>query len=195
MRTCSRSIFFSFFLIKSIHTNSKFWKNVGVHVRVQKMVCGFVRCTLSKCVQCACGYITLVQPQSLKFESTLGIILKIVGFLLFESFHRTNFKRLPKNVTFTPVRVAMFGMNHNKVLTQWRHMLISQFRTNIFLMQITSTYFWASEVFKNQSFKSQLFSSSLKKNASNWNLGLTLMLLLCFINKIQNLYQFSGKKS
>ena len=92
-------------------------------------------------------------------------------------------------------RVDMVGTNHNKVLTQWRHMPMGQFCANIFLIRITSTYFWASEVFKNQSFKSQLFSSSLKKNTSNWNLGLILMLLLFFINKIQNLYQFSEKKS
>ena len=53
----------------------------------------------------------------------------------------------------------------------------------------------AKEVFKNQSFKSQLFSSSQKKNTSNWNHGLILMLLLFFINKIKNLRQFSEKKS
>ena len=61
------------------------------------------------------------------------------------------------------VRVDMVGTNHDKVLTQWRHMPMGQFHANIFLIRITSTYFWASEVFKNQSFKSQLFSSSLKK--------------------------------
>ena len=61
------------------------------------------------------------------------------------------------------VRVDMVGTNHNKVLTLWRHMPMGQFCANIFLIQLTSTYFWASEVFKNQSFKSQLFSSSQKK--------------------------------
>ena len=50
------------------------------------------------------------------------------------------------------LRVDMVGMNHNKVLTQWRHMPMGQFRANIFLIQITSTYFWASEVFKNRRF-------------------------------------------
>ena len=89
----------------------------------------------------------------------------------------------------------MVGTNHNKVLTQWRHMPMCQFRANIFLIRITSNYFWASEVFKNQSFKSQIFSSSPKKNTPNWNHGLILMLLLFFINKIQNLYQFSEKES
>ena len=48
--------------------------------------------------------------------------------------------------------VDMVGTNHDKVLTQWRHMPMGQFRANIFLMRITSTYFWASEVFKNQHF-------------------------------------------
>ena len=49
-------------------------------------------------------------------------------------------------------RVDMVGTNYDKVLTQWRHMPMGQFRGNIFLMQITSTYFWASEVFKNRRF-------------------------------------------
>ena len=57
------------------------------------------------------------------------------------------------------IRVDMVGTNHDKVLTQWRHMPMGQFHANIFLIQITSTYFWASEVFKNQRFKNQLFSS------------------------------------
>ena len=51
----------------------------------------------------------------------------------------------------------------------------------------------ASEVFKNQSFKSQLFSSSQKKNTSNWNHSLILMLLLIFIKKIKHLRQFLEK--
>ena len=45
-----------------------------------------------------------------------------------------------------PIRVDMVGTNHNKVLTLWRHMPMGQFRVNIFLIQLTSTYFWASEV-------------------------------------------------
>jgi hypothetical protein len=32
------------------------------------------------------------------------------------------------------------------------YMPMGQFRANIFLILITSTYFWASEVFKNQRF-------------------------------------------
>ena len=56
------------------------------------------------------------------------------------------------------VRVDMVGTNHDEVLTQRRHMAMGQFCANIFLIRITSTYFWTSEVFKNQSFKSHLFS-------------------------------------
>ena len=36
-------------------------------------------------------------------------------------------------------------------------MPMGEFRANIFLIQITSTYFWASEVFKIPSINSQLF--------------------------------------
>ena len=61
-------------------------------------------------------------------------------------------------------RVDMVGTNHNKVLTQWRHMPMGKFRANIFLIRITSTYFWASEVFKNRSSKSWLFW------LSGWNI-------------------------
>ena len=126
------------------------------------------------------------------------------------TWHGTRINRVYQNVLYTIIqcqncrflsllkvatRVDMVGTNHDKVLTLWRHMPMGQFRANIFLIRLTSTYFWASEVFKNQSFKSQLFSSPLKKNASNWNHGLILMLLLFFIYKIQKLYQFSKKKS
>ena len=67
------------------------------------------------------------------------------------------------------VRVDMVGTNHNKVLTQWRHMPMGQFRANIFLIPITSTYFWASEVFKNRSSKSWLFW------LSGWNIWKTFV--------------------
>ena len=50
------------------------------------------------------------------------------------------------------IRVDMVGTNRDEVLTLWRHMPMGQFCANIFLIQLTSTYFWASEVFKNQSF-------------------------------------------
>ena len=62
------------------------------------------------------------------------------------------------------IRVDMVGTNHDKVLTQWRHMPMGKFRANIFLIRITSTYFWASEVFKIRSSKSWLFW------LSGWNI-------------------------
>ena len=40
----------------------------------------------------------------------------------------------------------MVGTNRHKVLTLRRHMPMGQFRANIFLIRLTSTYFWASEV-------------------------------------------------
>ena len=40
---------------------------------------------------------------------------------------------------------------------------MGQFHANIFLIWTTSNYLKASKVYKNQSFKSQLFSSSQKK--------------------------------
>ena len=61
------------------------------------------------------------------------------------------------------IRVDIVRENHDKVPTQWRHMLMGQFCGTIFLIWNTSTYFWALEVFKNQSFKSQLFWSFPQK--------------------------------
>ena len=60
-------------------------------------------------------------------------------------------------------RVDMVGTNPDKVLTLGRHMLMGKFRTNIFLIRLTSTYFWASAVFKNQSFKLIIFIFTPKK--------------------------------
>ena len=57
-------------------------------------------------------------------------------------------------------RVDMVRTIHNDLLTQWRHIPNCQFHTNTFLIWTTFNYLWASEVLKNQSFKSQLFSSS-----------------------------------
>ena len=42
---------------------------------------------------------------------------------------------------------------------------MSKFRDNIFLIQITSNYLWASEVSKNQSFQSWLFHSYIISGA------------------------------
>ena len=61
------------------------------------------------------------------------------------------------------IRVSMIVTIHNYLLTQWKHIPMGQFGANIFLIWTTSNYLWASEVFKNLSFKSQLFSSSEKK--------------------------------
>ena len=66
--------------------------------------------------------------------------------------------------TIHTFRVDMVVTIHDDLLTQCRHIPMGQFRTNIFLIPPTSNYLWASEVFKNQSLKNQLFSSSLKKN-------------------------------
>ena len=47
---------------------------------------------------------------------------------------------------------------HNNLLKQWCHTPMGQFHATIFLMSITSLYVRVSEVLKNLSFKSQLFS-------------------------------------
>ena len=60
-------------------------------------------------------------------------------------------------------RVANVVADHDSLLTQWRPIKMSKFRANIFLIRTTSNYFWASEVFKNQRFKSHLFSFSQYK--------------------------------
>ena len=60
-------------------------------------------------------------------------------------------------------RVANVVADHNDLLTQWRPIKMSKFRANTFLFRTTSNYFWASEVFKNQRFKSHLFSFSQYK--------------------------------
>ena len=56
------------------------------------------------------------------------------------------------------IRVANVVADHNSLLTQWRPIKMSKFRANNFLKRTTSNYFWASEVFKNQRFKSHFFS-------------------------------------
>ena len=60
-------------------------------------------------------------------------------------------------------RVANVVADHDSLLTQWRPIKMSKFGANIFLIRTTSNYFWASEVFKNQRFKSHLFSFSPNK--------------------------------
>ena len=58
------------------------------------------------------------------------------------------------------IRVANVVADHNSLLRQWRPIKMSKFRAKIFLIRTTSNYFWASEVLKNQRFKSHLFSFS-----------------------------------
>ena len=57
-------------------------------------------------------------------------------------------------------RVANVVADHDDLLIQQRPIKMSKFGANIFLIQTTSNYFWFSEVFKNQRFKSHLFSFS-----------------------------------
>ena len=70
---------------------------------------------------------------------------------------------------------------------------MSKFRANIFLIQTTSNYFWASEVLKKQRFKSHLFSFSQNNKFPNWKHELIFMQILFFINKTKTLRQFSEK--
>ena len=60
-------------------------------------------------------------------------------------------------------RVAIVVADHDDLLTQQRHIEMSKFHANIFLLRTTSNYFWALEVFKNQRFKSHLFPFSQYK--------------------------------
>ena len=54
-------------------------------------------------------------------------------------------QKLPSS-TRKYIRVDMIGTIHNDLLTQLRHIPIGKFHTNIFLIQTTSNYLWASEV-------------------------------------------------
>ena len=54
-------------------------------------------------------------------------------------------------------RVANVVTDYDDLLTPWRPIKMSKFCPNIFLIQTTSNYFWASEVSKNQVFKSHFF--------------------------------------
>ena len=76
------------------------------------------------------------------------------------------------------IRVSMVVTIHNNVLTQWHPLrytyqcigtiAMGQFGANIFWykVQTTSYYLWGSKVFKNLNFKSQIFSSSQRKQCS-----------------------------
>ena len=62
------------------------------------------------------------------------------------------------------IRVANVVADHDDLLKQFRPIKMNKFCANIFLIRTTSNYFWASEVSKNQVFKSQFFSSSHASN-------------------------------
>ena len=95
-------------------------------------------------------------PYPLKYKKKNGPVSKTFDFQsLFCNLLSCPYKVKDKNT-----RVDMVETNHNELLTQCRHIPMGQFGANIFLIRTTSNYLWTSEVFKNQSFKSQLFSSS-----------------------------------
>ena len=102
-----------------------------------------------------------------------------------------SFKESPYDVTIT--RVANVVADHDDLLTQWRPIKMSKFRANIFLIQTTSNYFWASEVFKTQKFRSHLFSFFKYKKYPKLKTWIIFMQLSFFINKNKNLRQFSEK--
>ena len=85
------------------------------------------------------------------------------GFFLISSFVKMKFLYQTQG-RYTENRVANVVADHNDLLTQWRPIKMSYFCANIFLIWTTSNYFWASEVSKNQVFKSQFFSSSHASN-------------------------------
>ena len=73
-------------------------------------------------------------------------------------FSSLSLELMNNHQTETNNRVDMVGTIHDDLLTQWRHIPISQFRANIHLIPSNSNYLWSSEVFKNQSIKSQTFT-------------------------------------
>ena len=58
----------------------------------------------------------------------------------------------PSNSWYILSRVADVVTIHDNLLTQRRPMQMIKFHVKIFLMQTTSNYLWASEVFKNKRF-------------------------------------------
>ena len=69
-------------------------------------------------------------------------------------------------------RVDMVRTNHNKDLILWRHMPMGQFHAHIFSIPLTSNYFWASEVFKNEGvLKVNYFHSPIHLANELWNFG------------------------
>ena len=76
----------------------------------------------------------------------------------------------------------------------WSWWIITIYKAPIFFWyQLLWTTSGPQKFSKIRVLKVNYFHLPKKKNTSNWNHGLILMLLLFFINKIQNLYQFSEK--
>ena len=73
---------------------------------------------------------------------------------------------LPAPHTYT-IRVDTIGRDLIFLLTQCRHMIIDQQKSITFLIRTSSSYFWASEVGKNQDFQIKSINLSISKLVSN----------------------------
>ena len=83
----------------------------------------------------------------------------VMAFKLVKTFHGPSLDQVSISI-----RVAKVVTVHDDLLTHWRPIKMSKFCANIFLIQTTSNYLWASEVSKNQVFQSQLFLTSHPSN-------------------------------
>ena len=91
-----------------------------------------------------------------KKTANLFSVLTLFSVIRFRLIWTAAIADLKRNRVFdveieTNIRVSMVVTIHDDLLTQWRRKQMGQFRANIFL-----NFLGASEVFKNQSFKSQL---------------------------------------
>ena len=64
-------------------------------------------------------------------------------------------------------RVANVVWDSNTLLTHERYMKMKNWYINTFLIKTTSNYFWASEVWKNQSFQIKVVDSPINELTSN----------------------------
>ena len=113
-------------------------------------------------------------------------------YSLFQTLERLSMRTQLQTQGRVTVRVANVVADHDDLITQWLPIKMSKFCANIFLIRTTSNYFWASEVFKNQRFKSHLFSfSQYKKNPKLKTWVDFYAIISFFINKIKKLRQFS----
>ena len=120
----------------------------------------YISCLFTKqSTNCACIF-----GPSLCLISPFIRLIHVWANLLCSTIIATAWTSIIRSVA---VRVDMVEMIHDNLLTQWRHILMGQFRTNIFLIPITYNCLWASEVFKNHSLKSQLLSSVLSTKYAN----------------------------